>query len=50
MAAATRRFFDGAVADTVRDLGFADACPIATVALEVASSSELNRTATAEVF
>ena len=47
--AATRNFFDGA-ADTVRDTDYADACPIATVALEVASSSETLRLATAEVF
>ena len=47
--AATRRFFDAA-ADTVRDSDYADACPIATVALEVASTSEPLREATAEVF
>jgi AcrR family transcriptional regulator len=46
---ATRRFFDGA-ADTVRDSGYTDACPIATVALEVASTSEPLRRATADVF
>jgi AcrR family transcriptional regulator len=46
---ATRNFFDGA-ADTVRDTDYADACPIATVALEVASTSEPLRRATAEVF
>jgi len=46
---ATRRFFEGA-ADTVRNSGYADACPIATVALEVASSSESLRQATADVF
>jgi AcrR family transcriptional regulator len=46
---ATRRFFDAA-ADTVRDSGYADACPIATVALEVASTSEPLRQATASVF
>src|SRR6202040_2755100 len=44
-----RRFFDAA-ADTVRDTGYTDACPIATVALEVASTSETLRQATAETF
>src|SRR5580765_3967308 len=48
-AVSTRRFFDAA-ADTVRDTDYADACPIATVALEVASTSEPLRRATAEVF
>jgi AcrR family transcriptional regulator len=48
-ALATRRFFEGA-ADTVRDSDYADACPIATVALEVASTSEPLRKASAEVF
>jgi AcrR family transcriptional regulator len=47
--AATRNFFEAA-ADTVRDTDYADACPIATVALEVASTSEPLRRATAEVF
>ena len=46
--AATRNFFEAA-ADTVRDTDYADACPIATVALEVASTSEPLRQATAEV-
>jgi AcrR family transcriptional regulator len=46
---ATRRFFDGA-ADTLRDTDYVDACPIATVALEVASTSEPLRQATADVF
>jgi AcrR family transcriptional regulator len=46
---ATRNFFEAA-ADTVRDTDYADACPIATVALEVASTSEPLRQATAEVF
>jgi Transcriptional regulator len=46
---ATRRFFEAA-ADTVRETGYTDACPIATVALEVASASEPLREATAEVF
>ena len=49
VATAVRRFFSGAAA-TVRESGFADACPIATVALEVASTSEPLRAATAEVF
>jgi AcrR family transcriptional regulator len=46
---ATRNFFEAA-ADTVRDTDYADACPIATVALEVASTSEPLRRATADVF
>jgi len=46
---ATRQFFEAA-ADTVRDTDFVDACPIATVALEVASTSEPLRLATADVF
>ncbi|HTK16176.1 MAG TPA: TetR/AcrR family transcriptional regulator [Acidimicrobiia bacterium] len=46
---ATRDFFDAA-ADTVRDTDYADACPIATVALEVASTNEALRRATADVF
>ena len=47
--ASTRNFFEGA-ADTVRDTDYLDACPIATVALEVASTNEQLRVATAEVF
>jgi AcrR family transcriptional regulator len=46
---ATRRFFDAA-AENVREGDYADACPIATVALEVASTCETLRVATAEVF
>jgi len=46
---ATRRFFEGA-AETLRESDFVDACPIATVALEVASTSEPLRQATADVF
>jgi AcrR family transcriptional regulator len=46
---ATRRFFEAA-ADTVRETDYRDACPIATVALEVASTSEPLRQATAGVF
>lgn len=39
-----------AAAVTLRETDYADACPIATVALEVASTSEPLREATAEVF
>jgi AcrR family transcriptional regulator len=46
---AVRMFFAGA-AEHVRETDYADACPIATVALEVSSSSELMREACAEVF
>jgi AcrR family transcriptional regulator len=42
-------FFAGA-AQTLRDTDYEDACPIATVALEVASTSEPMRQATADVF
>jgi AcrR family transcriptional regulator len=42
-------FFAGA-AQVLRETDYADACPIATVALEVASTSEPLRRATAEVF
>jgi AcrR family transcriptional regulator len=42
-------FFAGA-AETLRETDYADACPIATVALEVASTSEPLREATADVF
>ena len=41
--------FAGA-AETLRSSGYADACPIATVALEVSSTSEPIRQACAEVF
>ena len=44
-----RDCFAGA-AETLRQTDYADACPIATVALEVASTNELLRKATAEVF
>lgn len=44
-----RMFFAGA-AEHLEDTGWADACPIATVALEVASTSEPLRQATSEVF
>jgi len=46
---AVRDFFAGA-AETLRETGYADACPIATVALEVASTNEPLRRATADVF
>jgi AcrR family transcriptional regulator len=46
---AVRNFFAGA-AEHVRETDYADACPIATVALEVSSTSEPMRTACAEVF
>ncbi len=42
-------FFTGA-AETVRATDYQDACPIATVALEVASTNETLRTACADVF
>jgi AcrR family transcriptional regulator len=41
--------FEGA-AETLRATGYADACPIATVALEVASSNEPLRVVTGEIF
>ncbi len=44
-----RNCFAGA-AETLRQTDYADACPIATVALEVASTNEPLRKATAEVF
>jgi AcrR family transcriptional regulator len=46
---AVHDFFAGA-GETLRETDYADACPIATVALEVASTSEPLRVATAEVF
>jgi transcriptional regulator LmrA/YxaF-like protein len=42
-------FFAGA-AETLRETDYADACPIATVALEVAGTNEPLRQATADVF
>jgi len=45
----TRRFFATA-AETLVDTGYADACPIAVVALEVASTNEALRRATHDVF
>jgi AcrR family transcriptional regulator len=47
--AATRNFF-AAAAIGVRESDYADACPIATVALEVSSTSEPMRQACADVF
>jgi AcrR family transcriptional regulator len=47
--AATRNFFAAAAA-SVRESDYADACPIATVALEVSSTSEPMRQACADVF
>src|ERR1700738_1180914 len=47
--AAIADFFSGA-AETLRETDYADACPIATVALEVASTNEPLRRATADVF
>ncbi|HEX5224313.1 MAG TPA: TetR/AcrR family transcriptional regulator [Solirubrobacteraceae bacterium] len=47
--AATGAFFAGA-AQTLLETDYADACPIATIALEVSSSSEPLREACAEVF
>jgi AcrR family transcriptional regulator len=45
----TRDFFAGAAAH-LADTDYADACPIATIALEVSSTSEPLREACAEVF
>src|SRR2546421_10933561 len=47
--AATRAFFAGA-AETLEQTAYADACPIATVALEVSSTNEPMRAACADVF
>lgn len=49
VATATSDFFLGA-AFTVSESGYADACPIATLALEVASTNDTLRQATADVF
>jgi len=46
---AVREFFDGA-AETLIATDYADACPIATIALEVSSTSEPLREAAAEAF
>ena len=45
----THDIFTGA-AEVLRETDYVDACPIATVALEVASSNETLRRATADVF
>jgi AcrR family transcriptional regulator len=42
-------FFNGA-AEHLEETDYADACPIATVALEVASTNDVLRQATADVF
>jgi AcrR family transcriptional regulator len=49
VVAGTRAIFDGA-AEVLRASGYEDACPIATVALEVASTSEPLRLASQRVF
>jgi AcrR family transcriptional regulator len=49
LAAGVRAFFAGA-AETLRETDYADACPIATVALEVSSTDEELRRACADVF
>jgi AcrR family transcriptional regulator len=49
LPATVRDFFAGA-AETLRVTGYADACPIATVAGEVASTHEVLRQASADVF
>jgi AcrR family transcriptional regulator len=46
---AVAEFFSGA-AETLRETDYADACPIATTALEVASTNEPLRQASADVF
>jgi AcrR family transcriptional regulator len=49
VATGVEHFFAGA-AETLEETGYEDACPIATVALEVASTNEPLRIATADVF
>jgi AcrR family transcriptional regulator len=49
LASGIRAFFAGA-AETLRDTDYADACPIATVALEMSSTDEEMREACADVF
>jgi AcrR family transcriptional regulator len=49
LVAGVRSFFAGAAQHLV-DTDYEDACPIATIALEVSSSSETMREACAEVF
>jgi AcrR family transcriptional regulator len=48
-ARAVTDFFDGAAA-VLEETGYLDACPIGTVALEVASTNDHLRQATADVF
>lgn len=48
-ASAVTDFFDGAAA-VLEETGYVDACPIGTVALEVASTNDRLRQATADVF
>lgn len=49
LATGVRAFF-AAAADHIKESGYADGCPIATVALEVSSTSEPLRQACADVF
>jgi AcrR family transcriptional regulator len=49
LVSGVRAGFAGAAA-TLRETDYADACPVATVALEVASSDEPLRMVTAEIF
>jgi AcrR family transcriptional regulator len=49
LAGGVRAFYDGAAEHLVAS-GYADACPIATIALEASSHSEVLRQACAEVF
>lgn len=49
VVAATRAFFTGA-ADVLESTEFADACPIATIAGEIASTSEAMRDAAQQAF
>ncbi len=49
LVSAVRAFFAGA-AEHLRETDYEDACPIATVALEVSSTSETMRAACADVF
>ena len=49
LVTAVHAFFAGA-AEHLRETDYADACPIATIALEVSSASEPMREACAEVF
>ena len=49
LPSAVHEFFAGA-AETLRSTDFADACPIATVAGEIASTNDVLRRVTADVF